>query len=305
MEMSGGGKRSTIWAAMRSPTPRTPRKERVPRRRIEEALLEERLGLCEEWVERWEQGGKWSAESLAPAALPPFIRDTLGKYKVYDAEGHIRQLVKAGCIQPVLYFCLEQLGPEASAAREGRRRLSVPEKDGEYRLLDDLDGGRPLATREEMEAVRNKAEKTRRLIHRHQRELLLVADAHEFNLPSGMPTVPTDADDALSLLKESLSWVSSLAGAYSAPFEKTLLKSKGLLYLTAYVLAHAEPSKIRGQRHSGVDSALAGLASLVTKREWPPSDLRGKLRKFERDHPRLHKLLLQKLDELHRFHAGR
>jgi hypothetical protein len=29
------------------------------------------------------------------------------------------------------------------------------------------------------------------------------------------------------------------------------------------------------------------------------------LHKFGKDHPRLHKLLLQKLDELHRFHAGR
>jgi hypothetical protein len=36
---------------MRSPTPKTTR-TRVPRRRIEEALLEKRLGLCEEWVER-------------------------------------------------------------------------------------------------------------------------------------------------------------------------------------------------------------------------------------------------------------
>ena len=51
MEMADGGKRSTIWAAMRSPTPKTTR-TRVPRRRIEEALLEKRLGLCEEWVER-------------------------------------------------------------------------------------------------------------------------------------------------------------------------------------------------------------------------------------------------------------
>ena len=287
---------------MRSPTPTTSR-TMISRRRVEEVLLAERLGLHDEWVERREHGGKCVEESLAPAALPPFVRAMLGKYKVYDAEGHIRQLVKAGCIRPVLYFFLEGLGPEAATIREGRRRKLVPGNDGEFSPAAERKERRPMATREDMEAVRNKAEAVRRLIHRHQRELLLVADTHEFNLPSGMPTVPTDADDALSLLKESLSWVSSLAGAYTAPFEKTLLKSKDLLYLTAYVLAHADPRKVPGGRRDGVDKALADLASLVTKREWPPSDLRAKLRKFERNHPRLHRLLVRKLDELHRFHA--
>jgi hypothetical protein len=289
---------------MRSPTPKTPR-TRVPRRRIEEALLEERLGLHDEWVERWEHGGRCVEESLAPAGLPPFIHATLSRHKVYRVEEYLNRLVAAGCSRPVLYFCLEELGPEAAAIREGRRRLSVPEKDGEYRLLDVRDGGRPLATREHMEAVRNKAEAARRLIHRHQRELLLVADTHEFNLPSGMPTVPLDIDEALSLLKDSLSWVASLAEGYTAPFEKTLLKSKGLLFLTAYVLRHAAPRKVAGGRRDGVDKALAGLASLVTKRKFSPSDLRGKLREFGKDHPRLHRLLVRKLDELHRFHAGR
>ena len=47
----------------------------MPRRRVEEALLEDRLGLHDEWVERWEQGGKCVEESLAPAGLPPFIHD--------------------------------------------------------------------------------------------------------------------------------------------------------------------------------------------------------------------------------------
>jgi hypothetical protein len=291
-----------MCAAMRSPTPRTPR-IRVPRRRIEEALLEERLGLCEEWIERWEQGGKCFAESLAPAALPPFIHATLGRHKVYRVEEYLNRLVAAGCSRPVLYFCLEELSPEAAAKREGRRRLSVPEKDGEYRLLDERDGGRPLATREEMEAVRNKAIATRRRVRRYRRELLLVADTQEVPPPSGMTALPEDTDDALALAEESLDWVANLAGAYTAPFEKTLLKSKGLLYLTAYVLRHADPRKVAGGRRNGVDKAHAGLVRILTKRKLSPSDLRAKLRKFERDYPRLHRLLVRKLDELHRFHA--
>ena len=102
-----------------------------------------------------------------------------------------------------------------------------------------------------------------------------------------------------------MTWVYSLAGAYTAPFEKTLLKSKGVLYLTAYVLAHADAREIRGRRGDGVDTALAGLASMVSGRTWSPSDLREKLRTFEKDHKRLYKLLVCKLDELHSFHAGR
>jgi hypothetical protein len=289
---------------MRSPTPKIPT-TRVSRKRVEEALLAERLGLNDEWVERWERGGKCIEESLAPAGLPPFIRATLRRDKVYEVEGHIRRLVEAGCRPEVLYFCLGELSPDATAIREGRRRRSVPGEDGEFTLAAERTEGRPLATREDLEAVRNKADAARRLIHRHQRELLVVADTNEFRLPTGMTTVPEDADDALALLKESLSWVARLAGAYTTPFEKTLLKSKGLIFLTAYVLSHAQATKVRGLRWMGVDNELAGLASLVTERAWSPSDLRAKLRKFEKDHPRLYKLLVRKLDELHSFHAGR
>ena len=303
--MADAGKRSTIWAAMRSTTPKTPRKNRVPRRKMDEALLKERLGLCEEWIDRWEQDGKCIEESLAPAELPPFIRATLSRGKVNNVEGHLNRLVAAGCRRPVLYFCLEELSPEAEAIRAGRRRRSVPGEDGEFSLAAGRTEGRPYATREDMEAVRNKAEAALRLIHDHQRELLLVADTGEIPLPSGMMTTQEDADDALSLLKGSLAWVSTLAEAYTAPFEKTLLKSKGLLYLTAYVLSHADARKIHGQAQTGVDNALARLASTVSHKAWSPSDLREKLRKFEKDHERLYKLLMRKLDDLHRYHAAR
>ncbi len=276
---------------------------RVPRRRIEEALLEERLGLNDDWVERREEGGKCIEESFAPAGLPPFIHATLGRYKVDDVEGHIRRLVEAGCLRPVLYFCLEQLSPEAVAAREGKRWRSVQRADGEFDLLPAREERQALTTREEMETVKSKAKKVRGLFHRYRRELLLVADTNEFSLPTGIMTRPEDAEDALALLEDSLTWVYSLAGAYAAPFEKTLLKSKGLLYLTAYVLGHADATKVRGRRWQGVGKELAGLASLVTERKLSPSDLRAKLRKFRKDHERLYKLLVRKLDELHRFHA--
>jgi hypothetical protein len=191
------------------------------------------------------------------------------------------------------------------AAREGKRWRSVPREDGEFDLLAEPMEGRPLATREDLEAVPKKVEAARRVIHRYLRELLLVADTNELRLPTGREAVAKDADVAFWLLNESLSWVCNLAEAYTKPFEKTLLKSKGLLYLTAYVQTHADARETRGRRGKGVDNALAGLASVVSGRTWSPSDLRDKLRKFEKDHERLYKLLVSKLGELHRFHATR
>lgn len=305
MEMADGGKRSTICGAMRSPTSKTPSKERVARRMIEEALLEDRLRLNDEWVERWEEGGRWVEESLAPSKLPPFIHTTLSRSNVYRVEEYLNRLVAAGCLRPVLYFCLEELSPNAEAVRRGRQRRLVPGSDGEFNLSAEWMEGLPPTTREDMKVVRTKAKTARRLIHRHRRGLLLVADTKEFPPPSGIMTGPVIAEDALALLEDSLTWVSSLAAAYTAPFEKTILMSKGLLYLTAYVMAHVDASKIRGRRGDGVGDALAGLASVVSGRTWSPSDLRAKLHKFERDHLRLYRLLVHKLGELHRFHAGR
>src|ERR1039458_7993874 len=135
---------------MRSPTSKTSSKEMVPRRMVEEALLEDRLGLNDEWVERWEEGGKCVEESLAPAGLPPFIQTTLSRPKVYRVEDYLNRLVAAGCRRPVLNFCLEQLSPEAVAAREGKRWRSIRREDGEVDLLPARDEGRPLATREDM-----------------------------------------------------------------------------------------------------------------------------------------------------------
>jgi hypothetical protein len=271
---------------------------------VEAVLLADRMGLNNEWVRQREEGGKCVEESLAPAGLPPFIQTTLRRDKVYRVEDHINRLVAAGCRRPVLYFCLEQLSPEAAATREGKRWRTIPGEDGESTLTTERTERRKLATREDMDVVRNKVRVVRRFIHRYHRELLLVADTEEVPAPQGIMTEPVIAEHVLALLEDALTWVSSLAEVYTAPFERTLLKSKGLLYLTAYVTAHAD-MKTRGRRGDSVDAALAKLASLFTKKELSPSDLRAKLSKFEKDHPRLYKLLVHKLDELHRFHASR
>jgi len=75
-----------------------------------------------------------------------------------------------------------------------------------------------------------------------------------------------DANDPLSPLEESLVLECSHAGAYTAPFGKTLLMSQGSLCLTARVLAHANVRKIKERRWMGVGGDLADPASLAGKR---------------------------------------
>ena len=104
------------------------------------------------------------------------------------------------------------------------------------------------------------------------------------------------------------------------------MKSKGLLYLTAYVSMYAEKGKLRSPRHRAEkgsvlrtnqkfalgsdapphDNALASLANTCSGKDggWSPSDLYAKLHKFENDHPRLFAKLQAKLNELHEFPAG-
>jgi hypothetical protein len=106
--------------------------------------------------------------------------------------------------------------------------------------------------------------------------------------------------------------------------ETTLVKSKGLLYLTLYVSLYADQRKLRSPRVNNVikdrqkasgnvrarrsveapGNVLAELASQVAGDSWSTTELKDKLESFHVDYPRLYRLLEQKLTELHRF-AGR
>lgn len=296
---------------------------KIDRKKIDEAVLAERLGLDEPWIERWEQDGKWIEKSCAPDQLPEFIRSTHTETEIKDVEAVIDWLVAAGCSRPVIYFCIDMLSPSAEEIRSGREWTAVPSKVGGD---DSLIKRQPkLATSEDLETVANTAKEARKQIHRYQRELLLVADIGEHPLPDSMMTQFTLAVDAIDMLESSLTWVAELAEAYTASFEATLMKSKGLLYLTAYVSMYAEKGKLRSPRHraeKGIgapnkpevrarhddrthDNALASLANTCSGKDggWSPSDLYAKLHKFENDHPRLFAKLQAKLNELHEFSA--
>ncbi len=255
------------------------------RKDIAERLLRERLGLDEDWLNRDEDG-----TSHLPSALPRFITQRLSRPTLKALEADLDQLVAAGCRRKALYFCLAQLDPDADWTRT-----------------------QLVGTREGLEAVANKAKAARKLILRYRTELLLAASVNPRKLPGGMFTTLPDPDEALSVLTDSLSWVCSLAESFATPFETTLLKSKGLLYLTLYVSMcadarhrraadsrgksgaprHAERSKPRSPEH-----ALASVARLTTGKRWSPSDLRGKLKRFQQDHPKLCATMKSKLAQL-------
>lgn len=239
----------------------TSKTKAIERKRISEALLADRLGLNEDWIERWEERGEHREELLAPDRLPGFIGKKYEKgqirrdeSEVKGVESEVERLVAAGCQRRVVYFCLAQLSPEATRFRAGFERESVFGYAQKGAVMDAAYLGdykkRELATHEDLEAVVNTAKAARRQIHRYQRELFLVAESSGHPLPIGFECRPKTAIEALELLRDSLTWVSSLAKAYTAPMETTLVKSKGLLYLTLYVLMFADSKKLLGSRPS-------------------------------------------------------
>lgn len=296
--------------------PTTPR---IDRKAISEKLLAERLGLNDPWIDRWEQNGVWHEESCAPNHLPSFIRRQREKDEVRVVEDLIDRLVAAGCQRPVVYFCLTQLSPASEWLRTGGRYRGVQAKDDEYTAQQKEI--KKLATREDMASVTSSAKEARKQIHKYKYELSLVAEASRGFLPLGISTYAEDPEDALLLLEGTLTWVARLANAYVAPMATTLLKSKGLLYLTTYVSKYAGQSKLRSpQVHASLGDSrkasesvrargsvpvsgnvLSNLINQVTGKDWSPSELKDKLKSFRDGHPRLYKLLRQKLTELHNF----
>jgi transcriptional regulator with XRE-family HTH domain len=293
--------------------------ERINRKGISEELLAEVLGLNESWIDRLEENGVLREEFSALNQLPEFIRTILNEDEVKNVKLRIDQLVSAGCRRSVLYFCLDQLSPSSEEIRAGFEWRGVDlEGSGEYTRQKQK---RPLATREDMALVASTAKAARKQIHRCQRELSLAAGASARALPRGFSTRVEDSEDTLLLLKSCLTWVAGLADSYTAPMEKTLVKSKGLLYLTLYTSLIADQRSLRSPRVKSVikdsrkasgdlrarrstpapGNVLAELATAVTRKEWSSAELKDKLSSFREHHPRLYRLLEKNLTELHRF----
>lgn len=273
------------------------------RKRMDEALLRERLGLDDDWPDRDENG-----VARLPATLPQFIQQKPSK-QLCEVETAVNRLVAAGCRRQVLYFCLKELSPAAEQSRRERKLVRV----GEELRMEPL----KWAPKEDLKVVANQAKRTLKLIRKHRRELLLAYDATKPSIPVDFFEECADAgSEVLSAVPNLLALVRDLANSYVAPFETTLLKSKGLLYLAVYVYEYAKAERLesalrRAEReHPGrkqrfrmrdaiPEQALATIASACTGHHWAPSDLKAKLKGFAKDHPVLHKKMETKIAALH------
>lgn len=165
------------------------------------------------------------------------------------------------------------------------------------------------------------ARATRNQIRRFTSSLSLMAKASGIALPACPSISVGNVDDAFDLLENSLTWLARIAEVYTAPMAETLLKSKGLLYLAAYVSRYCDQRKLRcprvkivmkgPQKASGdlrarrsveaPGNVLAELATQAAGKSWSTAELKGKLKSFRQKQPRLYRLLDQKLNELHKF----
>lgn len=237
----------------------------------------------------------------------------------FDLRGYIEQLVQAGCHRQVLYWCLQQMNRAANKVRMGAVRKAVlmaGEVDHDLITVDH-----PLATGDDMQDLTNKVQAATEMISRYENELLIAA-----NVLLDNPQLRRDLtefeevapDEAMLMLRSLLHWIKRLAQVWPAPNMNTLMKSKGLLFLLAYVRVcekrttasprpsrRKKPSKQTSPDRLSVEHAntVAHIALLHTGEKFTPDNLVDKLQDFHKTHPTLHNRmmgLLERLEEVAR-----
>lgn len=288
--------------------------KRANRKKISEALLAERLGLTDEWQ---------NVENLSlPVSLPPSGKRKTSKAESFDLKRYIDELGTLGCDRQVVYWCLEQTGHTVEMARMGAMRRGVA-KPGE----DDLDVRvmpNPSPTSDDMVSLESKFRAALEGLRRHQDELVMTADVL---LES--PKVPWDLmevqeltpDDAVAILRSLLHWATRIAQAWPAPNLKTLMRSKGLLFLLAYVhMCERRGAMTKNGTKKGPRRATSArlsvrhvhtivhIALLYTGEPFSADNLVDKLQDFQREYPALSGRmngLLENLEEIARRNPRR
>ncbi len=201
------------------------------RKRITEVLLIDRLGL----------NGEWADPDNLPKSLPNKlsgnIAEKLPQSDKVEIEEELDRLVAVGCRRGVLYWCLQQLGPEQDRLRAGARWKSPFEED-KLQFTPLLVDHNIATQKDEMIPLINQIQATAKAISDCRRELLLSAQAlgAECALPHGVfDEGPPDAVEAIATLQSSLLWVQRLAEFWEAPYEAAVVRTKGVLFLLAYV----------------------------------------------------------------------
>jgi hypothetical protein len=285
------------------------------RKRISDALLAERLGLDDDWMD---------LENIAdlPGTLPAVGGRKMSPPEVKEVEKLLALLVACGCRRPVLYWCLEQLRPEADERRKGKKRhLVLAEDEAQSHWVTTTPA---LPTREDMTVFINVSRAYERARRQVEKGLLLVADAwgDAHPLPQGLLTDgPDSAHEAMLIHRQSVVWARKLAEDYQAPNIGLLVKSKGILFLLAYVWLHSKQSlasrrNIRGKptrqtkpyrigrQHA---QTIAEIADLYCGLTFLAVDLIDKLDDFQAKDPKNCARmvgLLKRLDDVWRIQEG-
>jgi hypothetical protein len=156
-----------------------------------------------------------------------------------------------------------------------------------------------------------------RLIEQYKRELMFTAVAFQGQIPLPEAPItdgPGDPADARLLLQSSLTWVRTLAEHWAAPQLSTVMRSKGTLFLAAYVSTTTNPDLRRHHHRTPRSRVAAGKAVILRRPEARvvvrlvdacsqiaihEDDLVAKLKDFRADHPILFDRLVSLLNHLH------
>jgi len=277
------------------------------RRRVSEVLLIQRLGL---------ENVGWDPDDIAdlPTKLPKSGWHKRTVAENADLKRHIGHLVALGCNQQVVYWCLWNMSRPAHELRMGAVQKSVLKEGEEDYDLETVQ--QPLATDDDMAGLTAKVQAAADSISRFKKELLIAA-----NVLLDDPEVRRDMmesekvtpDEAMSMLKSLLHWIRRLAESWPAPNLNTLMTSKGVLFLLAYVRMCEErstpsPRSHKRKKRAGPTkpdrlalknaSVVADIAQLYTGEEFTPSNLIDKLQDFQLEHPKLHGRMVSLLKSL-------
>lgn len=281
--------------------------KKAARKRITEQVLIERLSLDEDWLD------PDSLHVQFHKQLPESLQSGKSSAMIRTIEQDIDRLVALGCHRGVVYWCLDRLSGHEEEFR--LRGATTPVLDEHDSPGASLIRPRPLATREDMFPLISQLRTVSRSLWRYGNELLLAAQAFDgqIPLPNGLITDgPADSTDALYFLKSALTWAGKLAEHWAAPQLSTVMKSKGTLFLAAYVSIYARATASRrreSQRRRTRGNAVSlrrpdakvvvrlvdGCSGIAIHED----DLVAKLKSFQADHPMLYNRLISLLDHLH------
>jgi hypothetical protein len=277
------------------------------RRRVSEVLLIHRLGLENDWLD---------PDDIAnlPTKLPKSGWRKRTAAENSDLKRYIGHLAAVGCNRQVLYWCLWNMSRAAHELRMGAVQKSILKEGAEE--YDLVTVPQLLATGDDMAELTKTVQDAADMISRYEKELLIAANVLLDNpqlRKDLMEFEEVTPNEAMPMLRSLLHWIKRLADAWPAPNLNTLMKSKGVLFLLAYVRlcekrsTPSPRSRITKERAGPTKpdrlavknaSTVADIAQLYTGEDFTPDNLIDKLQDFHHKHPNPHSRMVSLLKSL-------